>query len=145
MTAMVERPDDWKLLGACVGLSSRQLDPWCPDDGPDAQMLYAAARRVCAECPVRLECAIDALNLLPKVKEHSMRGGLTPTELGRLARELGGKGRPVAQHGTRSRYVRGCKCGACRNAHAVYEHQRRLGKSGNVKNNSDDNTVSSVA
>lgn len=55
-----------------------------------------------------------------------MRGGLTPDELMGMAKDLGWPHRLRAQHGTRSRYVAGCRCDDCRNAHRVYEHERRL-------------------
>lgn len=120
---------DWVDGARCVGLTGRGRDWWSPDDDLPADeqgLQHHLARRVCSECPVRLACAMDALAALPRIEEHAMRGGLTPSELAAVAKSLGMKWRREAQHGTRSRYVAGCKCDDCRDAHRVYEHDRRL-------------------
>lgn len=133
---MLTRLPDWTRQAACDGLAGRELDPWCPDpDLPrrEREYLTAKARRVCASCPVMLDCAADALASLAKVEEHSMRGGMTPTELVEVAKKLGLPYRREAQHGTRSKYVAGCQdgpdggaCEDCKRAHREYEHERRL-------------------
>jgi hypothetical protein len=126
---LMSRPPDWTLDAACTGLATRSRDIWTPDDTlPEVEQAFELhlARRVCARCPVRVECLTDALTDLPRVDPHSMRGGLTPDEQIQVARSLGLKWRREAQHGTRSRYVAGCRCDDCRAAHRVYEHERRL-------------------
>lgn len=125
----LSRPPDWTESARCLGMTGRDFDPWTPADHlpPDTIALqHHMARRICETCPVRLECAMDALADLPRVDPHSVRGGLTPDEQIALARDLGMKWRREAQHGTRSRYVAGCRCEDCRAAHRVYEHDRRL-------------------
>lgn len=127
---------DWTADAACLGLSSRDADPWFPDpELPRAEREYltAKARMICGRCPVMLDCAADALHDLGKVDEHSMRGGMTPPELASVARKLGLPARRQAQHGTRSKYTAGCHDGAdgdacdpCKKAHRTYEHERRL-------------------
>lgn len=128
MTALT-RPPAWSEDAACAGLATRTRDPWAPGDHltPDQRAFeWHLARRICATCPVRTACAVDALHDLPRADEHTMRGGLTPDELTNLARALGLPHRRRAQHGQRSRYVAGCRCDLCRDAHRVYEHERRL-------------------
>lgn len=127
---------DWTERAACTGLATREVDPWCPDEDlpkVEREYLLAKARRVCAGCPVMLDCAADALHSLDKVDEHAMRGGMTPAELASVAKKLGLPYRREAQHGTRSKYTAGCTdgpdggaCEPCKAAHREYEHDRRL-------------------
>ncbi len=124
---MLLAPPEWTRRAACQGLTSGDWDPWTPD--VDSSFQWAVARRVCARCPVRLDCALDAIAQLEDVAAHSMRGGLTPVELKRVAHRLDQPTRLRAAHGSRSRYVAGCRCSRCRHAHAVYEHDRRLHQS----------------
>lgn len=84
---------------------------------------------MCAVCPVRDACLVDALQA---GEPNGMRGGLTPTERRRLALQQGHLDPRAARHGTRSRFVRGCtagpdggSCRDCRHAHSVYERERR--------------------
>ena len=123
------RPPDWTEQAACQGLATRERDLWSPGEHltPEQQGFELhLARRICASCPVRVDCLVHELGLLPQHEPVSMRGGLTPDELVALAKDLGVPHRRGAQHGTRSKYVGGCRCDDCRNAHRVYEHERRL-------------------
>lgn len=123
------RPPEWSEQAACLGLATRTRDPWTPAEHltPEEKGFeWHLARRVCAGCPVRVECVGHELGMLEQYAPESMRGGLTPDELTGLARALGVPYRQRAQHGTRSRYVAGCRCDDCRAAHRVYEHERRL-------------------
>jgi Transcription factor WhiB len=130
------RPEPWTKRAACRGLATPDFDPWHPGPGQGRyaeavlpEVMYGAARRVCARCPVRLECALQGLDLLGSSDGvHGMWGGLTPPELRELARSLQLPSRKVAQHGTRAAYVEGCRCPACRRVNAVEEHKRRLAK-----------------
>jgi hypothetical protein len=114
-------------------MATGEHDWWFPDDdAPDAELQYARARRVCARCPVRLQCAEFGLAGLPLGLTSGMHGGLTPAELAELADQLSQPDHKVAQHGTRSRYVAGpCegygdkRCPACTEAHRRYEADRR--------------------
>jgi len=121
----LQRPPSWTTQAACLGATSGDRDPWSPDDdAPRAvrEAEYALARGVCAGCPVRLSCAVEAL-------EHAipdgMWGGLTPEDRRRVALRHGFPLPGAAQHGTRSLYVAGCRCRDCRHAHASYERARR--------------------
>jgi len=123
------RPPDWTEEAACAGLATRDRDLWSPGEHltPEEKAFeWHLARRICSGCPVRTECTVQALELLPVMAEHSMRGGLTPDELVDLAKHLQLPHKQQAQHGTRSKYVAGCRCQDCRDAHATYEHERRL-------------------
>lgn len=121
---MIRRPPAWTEHAACAGLVSRDDDPWAPDIDKAAQ--WARARKICAACPVRLQCAKDAIATLPVTGEYAMRGGLTPTELAHVAESLNRPGRRRPRHGTRSCYMNGCRRRECKRAHAEYEHNRRL-------------------
>lgn len=123
------RPPDWTTRAACVGLATRTRDPWAPGDHltPEEQGFELhLARRICASCPVLMECLTDELGRLTEAEPVAMRGALTPEELVDLARSLRIPHRRGPAHGKRSTYVAGCRCDRCRNAHRVYEHERRL-------------------
>lgn len=122
----------WTKDAACRGLADGLVDPWAPaDDLPAAERgyLWFLGRLICAHCPVRFACAVDALVNIAMHGAYTMRGGLTPQEQRQLAGELGlVAGSPsgrVAQHGTRAKYVTGCHCPPCRRANARGEHARR--------------------
>lgn len=120
---------DWRSEAACDGLTDRDHDPWVPDGTRrDRALQFARARRVCQHCPVRLPCARYGLSLLPEGEASvGMFGGLTPADQRAVARWLEKPDRKVAAHGTRSRYVAGCRCLGCKHAHREYEHARRIG------------------
>ena len=59
-----------------------------------------------------------------------MWGGLDRKDRTLLAARHGFPTPASAVHGTRSRYVAGCRCPDCTRAHAEYEHQRRAGHAG---------------
>lgn len=117
-TPVLLRPPDWTRDAACDGMAGPTADAW-DDESP----LAPIGRRICATCPVRWDCALEALtNAIP----HGIYGGLTPPERRHIARKYGYPTPGAAAHGERSRYVAGCRCNLCRRAHARYEHQRRL-------------------
>ncbi len=117
---------DWRGLAACKDQATRDHDPWHPPDKQAAE-LYAEARKVCAGCPVRPNCLAYALDALEQTGEvYGMFAGLTLGELRQKAAELGRPTRKAAQHGTRSRYVRGCRCPRCTTANAEDKAHRTL-------------------
>lgn len=126
---MIEQQPDWMRDALCLGMADRSHDPWHPDDPTLAERneTYAQARRVCQRCPVRLPCAQLGMEMLARDQAKGMFGGLRPDEMRRIARELEMPTRKQARHGSRSRYVAGCRCSHCRTAHAAYEHARRIG------------------
>ncbi|GAC1381435.1 MAG: WhiB family transcriptional regulator [Acidimicrobiales bacterium] len=69
--ARVQVPD--LSRGACFGGYSDDFYP----DGTEGRDPYMWARRVCADCPVRLECLDYALRAN---EVHGMWGGATPLE-----------------------------------------------------------------
>lgn len=127
MTAFLA-PPTWTIDAVCANnptdpLTGRRLTHDDFDTGTDA------ARRACATCPVRLNCANEALD---NAIAHCMWGGLTEADRRRIAAgAYGHQGieRPgAARHGTRARYVAGCddSCGgACREAHRRWAAERR--------------------
>ena len=122
-------PPSWTERAACTGRVSKERDLWAPDDAlspEDAGFELHLARRICSGCPVRMECLADELGRLTEAEPAAMRGGLTPEELTDLAKALGVPYQRGPVHGRRSLYVAGCRCPECRNAHRVYEHERRL-------------------
>ena len=71
----------WRDRAACVAPA---IDPelFFPDKGGSVK----PAKRVCARCPVRVECLDDALACMP-THDDGIRGGLTLTERRALRRE----------------------------------------------------------
>jgi hypothetical protein len=112
------RPPNWTRHAACLGRWA-ELD-WI-DPAPDEAK---HCRSICADCPVRRTCLTYALT---HAEPWGIWGGLDPCERAALAHLIG---LPVPAalpaHGFRARYAKhGCRCPACRHAHAVYENQRR--------------------
>lgn len=79
----MKKKDEWRRRARCLGMDPRVFV--LPDHthlkrvGSDP---YAAARAVCAGCPVRTECREDAI---ATQEFHGFRGGLEPGELRYLA------------------------------------------------------------
>lgn len=117
MTALL-RPPPWTVDAACV---SHHLGPAAWDHSTPA------ARRVCADCPVRKNCADQALaDAIPT----GMWGGLSPDDRRRIAAghhgDLGTYDRPgQPRHGDRARYVDGCRCAPCKESHRRWAAERR--------------------
>ena len=71
----------WRESAACAGVDPEMF---FPGTGGNRHMdTYAEARRVCARCPVTLQCLEDAL----AHEEWGMRGGLTPDEQHQLRKD----------------------------------------------------------
>jgi hypothetical protein len=126
------RPPDWTVDAACQGLAVAELDPWNPpDDLPavERDVQHALARLVCAKCPVRHPCALEALK---GGIGHGVWGGLTVADRRRIARRHGYPQPGAAQHGTRARYIAGCTdgpdgkaCRPCLEAHRRWVAEQR--------------------
>jgi len=130
MSAVLAAPPDWTRQAACNGQAAGDRDPWHPSlDATAAQerRAYGWARAVCLGCPVQVACTRYGLELLTAEPVEGMYGGLRPDQLRSLARRLERAARKQAQHGTRARYVKGCRCVGCRAENARREHERRLG------------------
>lgn len=110
-------PPEWMRRAAC--LDRFDLD-WI-DPAPEHTRL---CRLLCVGCPVRRECLATALI---SGEPWGIWGGLDPDERAELA-SASGLPMPavVPGHGVHARYLRhGCRCRACRHAHAVYVRERR--------------------
>ena len=68
--------DRWWDRAKCRG---HDPDLWFPSD--EKRSGYKHARRICARCPVQLECLEDAVI---SDSRYGMFGGLTPTERARI-------------------------------------------------------------
>lgn len=77
---MIDR-QDWSARGACRGEDPELF--WPIGSGIGVQAQIAAAKRVCARCPVRRGCREHAL---AKPEEAGIWGGLTEDERQRLRR-----------------------------------------------------------
>lgn len=114
------RVPSWHELGAC------QLFPeldWIEVKPKTAEAL--ACRTICAACPVKFDCALSALE---RGEPNGIWGGLDRADRKKLAGEFGFPlpGDPPP-HGTNARRVKwGCPCASCKDAHALYERERRL-------------------
>lgn len=115
--------------------TARRIPTWhdraaCREHDPAADWHTASparslrARIVCASCPVRFDCALDALE---RGEAHGIWGGLDVRDRRAVAAEYGYPPPSGTRHGTRSCYVAGCRQPPCRRAHATYEHNRRIG------------------
>lgn len=116
----IGRPETWSEQSACWR-SDLPLNAWDTDQTPE---LNAKATLICATCPVALECLLT----YGKDPDIGIVGGLTPERRGELWGVTSLDIRPP--HGTRSRYIgssrwEGCRCDACRAAHAEYETEAR--------------------
>ncbi|GLZ34872.1 hypothetical protein Lesp02_70590 [Lentzea sp. NBRC 105346] len=116
------RVPDWHADSACRLFP--ELD-WVEAKPGSAQAF--ACRIVCAACPVRWQCAEDALK---RGEPHGISGGLDKQDRKALAREYGFPPPTVLpDHGTNARRVKhGCDCVPCKAAHALYERERRARK-----------------
>lgn len=138
MTAAVEVPrvprvvPDWHEQAACrdfpdlnfadPGNAGDSFDK--PPSAAERRLAEAACRIVCSSCPVRLACAVGALE---RREKHGVWGGLDYQDRKQLAPRYGylPPGDPPA-HGTNARRVKwDCPCVECKAAHARYESERR--------------------
>ncbi|OZM74187.1 hypothetical protein CFN78_06840 [Amycolatopsis antarctica] len=85
---------------------------------------HRAARLICAACPLRLDCATSALE---RGEPWGIHGGLDRRDRKGVAAAYDYPPPSVLpDHGTNSRYAKhGCDCQDCKQAHAVYEFDRR--------------------
>lgn len=66
---------DWRARGACRFSDPEMFFP-VAENGPEFDQAVAAAKQVCAGCPVRAECAAWAIAALP----HGVAGGMSADE-----------------------------------------------------------------
>lgn len=68
---------EWQESAACRGAASTQFYSPSGERGPSRRKREAQARRICAGCPVRAECAKFAMEI---GEEHGIWGGTTSQE-----------------------------------------------------------------
>lgn len=100
----------WMARAACAGAGHHQF---FPAHGQSADK----AKEVCSTCPVAGPCLDYALRW--KIS-FGVWGGLSERERRRLEPTRPLK-RVQAAHGTTTRYSRGCRCQACRDANYRYK------------------------
>lgn len=136
--------DDWRDRAACRGATHKFFKPDQPRSGKRKPWSAADAKRICADCPVVVECltyAVDAKerdgiwggagdDLLRGLRRVRSRGdevawqAAVDAHLGRL-RELvvtkiprpkraPHRNGPAVTHGKASTYARGCRCSRCK-------------------------------
>lgn len=90
----LEPSGNWRTHGLCSEVDPELFFPE-PATGPAARAQVAAAKRVCAGCPVRLHCLEYAITSLP----DGVAGGTTPAER-EVLRELLGGADPILELAT---------------------------------------------
>lgn len=80
-TAQQSAGRDWRTLAACVGTDPELYFP-AAETGPGYDAQVAAAKTVCAGCPVVAACLAEALARIP----DGIAGGLTADERRALRR-----------------------------------------------------------
>ncbi len=73
---------DWRAAAACAGTTDPELFFPVAETGPAYDAQVAAAKAVCAGCPVVAECLAEALARIP----YGIAGGLTESERRALRR-----------------------------------------------------------
>ncbi|WP_331712348.1 WhiB family transcriptional regulator [Rhodococcus sp. EPR-157] len=77
----------WQRSGNCHGYASSVFFPSESLRGPQRHRAETEAKRICSNCPVRVECANYAL---AHHEPHGIWGGTTPKERALIAWELNG-------------------------------------------------------
>ncbi len=75
---------DWRTRAACLDVDPELFFP-AAEVGPVHDAQVAAAKSVCARCPVRAECLAEALDRIP----YGIAGGLTEDERRALRHRTG--------------------------------------------------------
>ena len=79
------RGRDWRNAAACVGVDA---ELFYPEDLRSGSAAVAAAKQVCAGCPVRKICLADVMAWEDPARRWGITAGLTPAErAARFARD----------------------------------------------------------
>ena len=116
----------WQQAAACVG-QARVMDP----EPGDAEGI-AAARRICAICPVRAECMEWALSLPPLEDPGGILAGLTEEQRGKATEVKTctscGETRPLDAFGWVRRQGRAWRRSQCRDCWSLKAREYRRKK-----------------
>lgn len=112
----------WMRRAECSG---EDPELWFPERGRSAE----EAVGICRRCAVAEECLGYAVRWRIG---HGVWGGMLTRERRRLYGNGPGPGRLPAAHGTTTRYARGCRCGACREANLDSSRWREVGHLGGL-------------
>jgi WhiB family transcriptional regulator, redox-sensing transcriptional regulator len=83
----------WHLNAACAGTDPEIFYPL--DLGPDSAGV-AAAKQICAVCPVRAQCLADVMGAEDPARRWGISGGTTPAERAALFAAQRSAALPVA-------------------------------------------------
>lgn len=78
----VRNPEEWKQNGACLGLD---VSLFYPDPTGDGVKDAMAAKKVCASCPVRLDCLTYGVHH----EKYGIWGGTSERQRQRIRTALG--------------------------------------------------------
>jgi hypothetical protein len=109
---------EWADRAACKG----KTDLFFSHRGDQSSV--RKAKKICNICEVKPECLEHALH---NFERYGIRAGLGPRALSkeRMRRGIAQRQNQPFEHGTRSRYVRGCRCDDCRAAQTKYQRKWR--------------------
>lgn len=82
----IQESYEWQHAGACRGVDTETFFPPEPERGPRRRRREAAAKALCATCPVIQECLDHALSVR---EPFGVWGGLNQTEREHLLRAAG--------------------------------------------------------
>lgn len=82
----IQESYEWQYRGACRGMDPETFFSPETERGPRRRAREAAAKALCAECPVRRECLDHALTVR---EPFGVWGGLNQTEREHLLRSVG--------------------------------------------------------
>lgn len=118
MTQPMKR-DHWTDQARCKGLGHLFFAP------KGDYKSNRKAREICSECPVAFECLSFAIQ---NDERYGIYGGLGYTQRRKMVIKRRLRGPVVC--GSRSSYIQGCRCDACRDAQRVYNNKWRKGGTG---------------
>jgi WhiB family redox-sensing transcriptional regulator len=109
---------EWAERAACRGMTALFF-PHRHD-----QNAVRKAKKICDSCCVRSDCLDHALR---NPERYGMRAGMGVKALHkeRQRRGITYRTRQEVTHGTRSSYIKGCRCDDCRTAQQTYQRKWR--------------------
>lgn len=71
---------DWRAVAVCASPGTDPEIFYPIDTGPAGELAVARAKRVCAACPVRVECLADVMAAEDPAERWGITGGLSADE-----------------------------------------------------------------